>query len=674
MRKSVNPKLPLSNASPSWRDMAPPISIFALAFGARLFYLFQVESIPLFYHPAGDGRGYDEWAQRIAAGDWLGQGVFYQAPLYPYFLGLLQAVLGRDLWGIRVVQIFLGAVSCALLYWAGRSFFSRKAGVAAGLILALYAPALFFESLIQKAVLDLFFVALFLFLMGGIHPGSRWARWWSAGIALGFLGLARENALIWVFVVPVWIWLHFGEHAARARLGWIALFFSGVALILFPVGLRNLTVGGEFAVTTSQLGTNFFIGNNPAADGSYAPLRTGHGDPAFERQDATELAEQALGRSLSPREVSRYWLGRSWDYITSRPIDWLRLTGRKWMILWNARELEDVDDFYLYRNWSSLLSLLGSLSHFGFLAPLAAWGLALTWRQWRKLWLLYLLLGTLALSVALFYILGRYRFSMVPFLALFAAVGITEGWTLYRAAGFRRAVIPIAVLLLALVLVRWPVIGKPGPSAPGYNNLGNVLAKEGRIDEAVESFRRALNMDPNYAVPHYNWGNLLARQGKLEEAADHYRKALETEPDYAEAHNNLGNVLLARGELKDALRHLTRALELTPHEAQVHFNLGVVLASEGRLEEAVGHYQKAVRINPDYAEAYHNAGIILAAQGRLENAVDHFQQALRIRPEFAEAHEALGKLLALQGRADEAARHHQEALRLLQSREVPARR
>ena len=82
--------------------------IFGAAFLLRLLYLNQVETIPLFYQPAGDGRGYDEWAQRIAAGDWLGTGVFYQAPLYPYFLGVLQTLVGHDLWFVRLVQIALG--------------------------------------------------------------------------------------------------------------------------------------------------------------------------------------------------------------------------------------------------------------------------------------------------------------------------------------------------------------------------------------------------------------------------------------------------------------------------------------------------------------------------------------------------------------------------------------
>src|SRR5580765_5882555 len=75
----------------------------------RLIYLWQIAAIPLFENLAGDGRVYDEWAQRIAAGDWLGQGVFYQAPLYPYFLGVLQFVVGYNLWLIRFWQIIVGA-------------------------------------------------------------------------------------------------------------------------------------------------------------------------------------------------------------------------------------------------------------------------------------------------------------------------------------------------------------------------------------------------------------------------------------------------------------------------------------------------------------------------------------------------------------------------------------
>src|SRR5215510_526043 len=170
--------------------------IFASAFLVRLLYLLEIDSIPLFYHLAGDGRAYDEWGQRIATGDWLGQEVFYQAPLYPYFLGFLQIILGHNLWLIRLIQITLGAISCALIFATGRKLFSRQAGIASGLILSFYAPGIFFDGLIEKSILDFFLLSLFLLLLSQVEEGRHWKQWLAIGAVLGLLGLSRDNALV----------------------------------------------------------------------------------------------------------------------------------------------------------------------------------------------------------------------------------------------------------------------------------------------------------------------------------------------------------------------------------------------------------------------------------------------------------------------------------------------
>ena len=128
-------------------------------------HVWQIRSAPFFSVLMGDSRAYDEWAQRIAGGDWLGHEVFYQAPLYPYLLGVIYAVAGRSLLLVRIVQAPIGSASCVLLALAGARLFSPRAGIAAGLILALYAPAIFFDGLLQKSVLDVFFVCLALWLI-----------------------------------------------------------------------------------------------------------------------------------------------------------------------------------------------------------------------------------------------------------------------------------------------------------------------------------------------------------------------------------------------------------------------------------------------------------------------------------------------------------------------------
>src|SRR3954470_5484830 len=140
-------------------------AIFAVALLVRLVHVWQLRSSPFFATLMGDSRSYDEWARQIAGGDWLGHEVFYQAPLYPYLLGAIYTVAGRHLLLVRIIQALIGSLSCALLASAAARLFSPRTGIAAGLMLALYAPAIFFDGLLQKSVLDVFFVCLALWLI-----------------------------------------------------------------------------------------------------------------------------------------------------------------------------------------------------------------------------------------------------------------------------------------------------------------------------------------------------------------------------------------------------------------------------------------------------------------------------------------------------------------------------
>lgn len=631
----------------------------------RLVYLMQIESIPLFYHLAGDGWTYDEWAQRIAAGDWLGTGVFYQAPLYPYFLATLQFLFGNSLWFVRIVQITLGSIACGLMFLIGEKLFSRRAGIAAGVILGCYAPAVFFDGLIEKSILDLFLLTVMLFILVGVRGSEGWRHWLGAGLVLGLLGLSRENALILVPVIALWIGLHLSESSLAERGRLLALFLAGVLLVLIPIGLRNLAVGGEFALTTSQFGANFFIGNNIAADGTYGSVRNAIRETQLEGTDAQRLAERAAGHELSPGQVSSYWFQRSLDYIKTRPGDWLRLLGKKWFLVWNAREIEDSDDFYIYQNFSRLLAFLSWFSHFGVLAPLGALGVFLTRRQWPRLWLLYAMISALALSVAIFYIFGRYRFPLVPLLVLFAGAAVVEVTRLYQDRNWRSLVGGAAVFFVAAVAVNWPVQGWPGPSAEGYNNLSNAYYKQGRVDEAVSLARKAISLAPEYGIAHYNLGNLLAGQGRFDEAKQHFEEALRLYPNYAEVHSNYGQLLAEHGDIESGTRFFERAVALNPSLSGAQLNLGVALAKQGRMKEAIRPLREAVRLDPGVPQGSYYLGSVYAALDRYADAAESFERALRIAPNFAPAHQSLAQLLAMQGKTAEAKLHYEEAIRLM---------
>jgi tetratricopeptide (TPR) repeat protein len=666
-KRGAAKRLPSDAAGPaSQSPLRWMIVIFSAALSLRLLYLFQIQSIPLFYYLAGDGRTYDEWAQRIAAGDWVGSGVFYQPPLYPYFLALLQVMFGHNLWAIRIVQALLGSISCVLVFLACGKLFSRTAAIAAGLLLAFYAPAIFFDGVIDKSVLDLLLLSLLVWLLLRAASLPYWPQWLGAGAILGLLGLSRENALILALVVPLWIGIGFSAQSLHIRAAWIGTFVVGLFLVLVPVGLRNLAVGGEFKLTTSQLGANFFIGNNPGADGTYASVHKIISEPHLEGADATRLAERETGRKMTPGEVSDLWLKKSWTYIRSEPFQWGRLLAKKWLMVWNAREVEDSDDFYIYSQWSALLAGLGWITHFGVLAPLAAVGLWVSRRQWRTLWLLYAMIASLALSVAVFYVFGRYRFPLVPLLALFAGAGIVESLKLFRSRAIHSLTAVGVVLLASAAVVNWPIYRFHGPGSVGYNNLSNAYYKQGKVTEAINTALQALQVEPDLGVAHYNLGNMYAAQGKFEVAKQYFERAMAIYPNYAEARIHYGQLLAERGDLQAGIRYFGQAIALNPSISRAHLNLGVALAKQGRLEEAVKPLRRAVELTPDAPEPSYYLGSVYAAQNRYADAAAAFDRALRIRPEFVPAHQSLAQLLMMQGNKEKALEHDQEARRLIQ--------
>ncbi len=655
-------------------EAATIVVIVVLAFAVRYAYLRQIQSIPLFFNLISDSLAYDQWALAIAEGNWLGKGVFYQAPLYPYFLGLLYAFFGHDLWMARVTQILLGALSCGLLYLAGRSIFSRPAGVAAALILCFYAPAVFFDGLIQKSALDLFLVALLLVLLSSFLRAPAFWKSLLLGVIVGLLALARENALVWLAVLTIWIYCYFRDFRIGKRWSWSAALLAGVLIIVLPVGIRNLKAGGEFALTTAQMGPNFYIGNNPRATGTYVPLRSGRGDPEFERRDAQELAEKAAGRSLTPGQVSNYWMGEGWNFIKTEPAKWLALLGRKWLITWNIVEVEDSDDFYIYQQWSGLLRALAPLGNFGVLAPLAAVGIILTLRERRRLSVLYLLILTMAASVALFYVFARYRFPLVPILALFAGAGVVRVYELFKAKQPALLCAAAALAIAAWFVVHIPIVGLPGPTVAGYSNLARMFARSGKPDDAIANYQKALLIEPQNAVVHYNLGTLLGMRGQIEQSKKHLQQAVSVDPNYAEAHSNLGNIFLLLGDVKEASLNYRRALELDPGFDDTRFNLGMALLRAKEFDGAAEQFQILVKNNPANPEAQFLLGNALAASGQLNSAIEKFREVIRLKPDFDDAYVALARALAAVDRTDEAMKVYRKALDLLKAKKNAERK
>ena len=186
---------------------------------------------------------------------------------------------------------------------------------------------------------------------------------------------------------------------------------------------------------------------------------------------------------------------------------------------------------------------------------------------------------------------------------------------------------------------------KINPNYPdAHNNLGATLRILGRQAEAIQSYKKALALKPDYAEAFYNLGNALNDLGRQEEAMVNYGKALEIKPNYFDAHNNLGLALNSRGRHEEALLSFTKALEINPHHPNALNNLGVALRGLGRQEDAISYYRNALTKKPDYAEAHYNLANALNDLGYREEALASYATALQYSPDLAEAYRSMGSI------------------------------
>jgi tetratricopeptide (TPR) repeat protein len=176
-------------------------------------------------------------------------------------------------------------------------------------------------------------------------------------------------------------------------------------------------------------------------------------------------------------------------------------------------------------------------------------------------------------------------------------------------------------------------------SAMAHNNLGLILAQQGRLHDALPSFQRAVRLRPDLAEAHYNLGKALTLLGAFEAAIAHHTTALQYRPGWAEAHNNFGVTLAAQGQHAAALTQYAKALLLKPGWADVYYNMGNVLVQQGRHTEASTAYRAAL----------HSRTVWLPAATSLARLLTTY---------FASAPEALREAVALAERACHATAYH----------------
>ncbi len=195
-----------------------------------------------------------------------------------------------------------------------------------------------------------------------------------------------------------------------------------------------------------------------------------------------------------------------------------------------------------------------------------------------------------------------------------------------------------------------------------HGNLGLGFYHEGRMEEAMEHYRKAIQIDPNDYATMNNLGIALAAQGQFDEAIETYRQAVQINPNFSEAMNNLGIALATRGRSDEAIENFRKVIQINPNYYEALDNLGVALASRGQFDEAIENFHQAIRINSNRPETFYHLGMTLGQLGRKREAIAQYREALRLNPNLTGALINLAWILA--ANPDDELRNGAEAVRL----------
>jgi tetratricopeptide (TPR) repeat protein len=270
------------------------------------------------------------------------------------------------------------------------------------------------------------------------------------------------------------------------------------------------------------------------------------------------------------------------------------------------------------------------------------------------------------------------RWAYVPLIGLFIMIvwGGADLLRRWRDKALSLAIAVGAILICLLVSARiqagyWAdsvtlfqrALAVTGSTWIAHNNLGNALAVQGKLAEAIRHFHLSLQNNPPYPEEvYYNLASTLVSQGKLAEAIKIYAKALELNPDFVAAHINLGSAYAQHGKIIKAINHYSEALRLAPNSAEAHLNMGNGLLAQQRADEAIDHFYRAVQLDSNRAESHNALGLALLRKGKIEDAIFHFQTAYELKPYFKAAHLNLTLALSNNEKLKQAAENMQKAL------------
>ena len=195
-------------------------------------------------------------------------------------------------------------------------------------------------------------------------------------------------------------------------------------------------------------------------------------------------------------------------------------------------------------------------------------------------------------------------------------------------------------------------------SAEALYGIGSVYLNQNRNAEARDVFERTVKLQASYpdTLPDAwnNLGVIATREGRMEDSIRYFKKALELSPHHVVSLDNLGNAYRSLKRWDDARKEFESAVAVSPEDPEANYGLGMVYAQTNESGKAYEYLQRALKARSDYPEALNNLGVLYLVTRRRDQAVQSFEQCIRAAPAFDQAYLNLARVYALEGARDKA--------------------
>ena len=386
--------------------MIVPILLFACALLVRILfnvYVTGIDNAGLDLYP--DGKDYDAlgWSLATGSGYEINHAPnTFRPPGYPMFLAAVYALFGHSVAAVKVLQSILDAATCVMLLLIGERLFTRRVGVIAAAIAAVYPFLVVYTGFMLSEALFVFLSTVFLYTLVRLRENYTWRWAAAAGLVLGVMNLTRPVTLLLPALLFFWLWL-------EVRAKWRAAVIAGVLAIWMLVPILPWTV-------RNYLVTHSFI---LIADHHWAALYAGNNSKIL--QDP-----EKIGGWVQPEGVEDYraaYLAFIRHTLVHEPWEMVRLEFHKLHRFWSIVPTSSRTTFR---------DTLISFCSYGVLLPFVVGGIARSLKMPQPPWLLFFWILNFCLMALILYGSTRFRSPIEPALLLFGALALEKVWVSRR--------------------------------------------------------------------------------------------------------------------------------------------------------------------------------------------------------------------------------------------------